>query len=338
MGPKFLADVLDSLPQAEHPDLLVGFNQADDAGVYRINDSQALVQTVDFFPPIVDDPYAFGQIAAANALSDVYAMGGIPLTALNIVGFPVTTLPKEILTEILRGGNNKVEEAGATIVGGHSIKDKELKYGIAVTGIVHPSRIITNGGAKPGDRLFLTKPLGTGIITTAIKREAVTAKLEQMVIRQMATLNRSASEAMLLVDTHAATDITGFGLLGHAHEMAAASGVTIRIFAEAVPVLPEVLRLSAEGMNPGGANDNRDYLKDKVRLADGLPESLQQVLFDPQTSGGLLIAVDPKDTDKFQTALREADLSAGVIGEVLPRENFPLIVEPVAAADDIGSP
>ena len=266
MGPGFLADVLSNLPKTNHPDLLVGYGNADDAGVFRLNEKQALVQTVDFFPPIVDDPFIFGQIAAANALSDVYAMGGRPLTALNIVAFPSTTMPGEILTEILRGGTDKIEEAGAIVVGGHSIKDKELKYGVAVTGLVDPAAIVTNAAAKTGDLLFLTKPLGTGIITTAIKRDAVDQQLIKTVTDQMATLNKVAAELMVRFGVKAATDITGFGLLGHAFEMAQASGVTIKLKAGSLPLLKKSIELAKNGFNPGGAKDNRTYLKDHVRF------------------------------------------------------------------------
>jgi selenide,water dikinase len=311
--------VLKDLPQSTHPDLLVGFNKADDAGVFRLDERTALVQTVDFFPPIVDDPYNFGRIAAANALSDVYAMGGRPLTALNIVGFPIGVMPPEILSDILRGGNDKVQEAGAVVVGGHSIKDKELKYGLAITGIVDPNQIVTNAGAKPGDKLFLTKALGTGIITTGIKRNVVSSELAELVIRQMASLNRTAAELMLQHEVHAATDITGFGLLGHAMEMAEASGVSIRFYAGALPILPEAERLAAEGVNPGGANDNRSWLQDRVAVAPDVRKSLEQVLYDPQTSGGLLMAIPSHRAGAFAIALKKAELLSAVVGEVLPR-------------------
>lgn len=326
MGPKFLAATLEGLPQSTNPNLLVGYNQADDAGVYRLDDRTALVQTVDFFPPIVDDPYAFGQIAAANALSDVFAMGGRPLTALNIVGFPVATMPASILADILRGGSDKITEAGAVVVGGHSIKDKELKYGVAVTGIVDPNHVVTNSGAQPGDKLFLTKPLGTGIITTGIKRGVVSPELTQLVIDQMATLNQRAAELMLEHDVHAATDITGFGMLGHALEMATASGVSLRLFADALSVLPEVLRLAAEGVNPGGASDNRSFVEGQVAFDSDIDESLQQLLFDPQTSGGLLIAIPAERAAEFASALESSQLPSKVVGEVLPSGEKPLSV------------
>jgi len=322
-----LADALRELPPSVHPNLLVGYGTADDAGVYKLDDQTALVQTVDFFPPIVDDPYYFGQIAAANALSDVYAMGGKPLTALNIVGFPASTMPGKILSDILRGGMDKVQEAGAVIVGGHSIKDAELKYGLAVTGLIHPSNIKTNSAAKAGDILFLTKPLGTGIITTAIKRQAIDQALTDLVTRQMATLNRFACELMVRFDAHAATDITGFGLLGHAYEMAVGSGVTICLDAAAVPLLPQAMRLAGEGMNPGGANDNRAYLAGHVRISGRIEKNLEQVLYDPQTSGGLFIAVPPDKTESFGAALRDAGLPDRPVGRVTPFEGAELVVE-----------
>jgi selenide,water dikinase len=318
--------VLKNLPQSTHPDLLIGFNKADDAGVFRLDERTALVQTVDFFPPIVDDPYFFGQIAAANALSDVYAMGGRPLTALNIVGFPLGVMPPEVLSEILRGGNDKVQEAGAVVVGGHSIKDKELKYGLAITGLVDLSRIVTNAGAKPGDMLFLTKALGTGIITTGIKRNVVSPDLAQLVIRQMVALNRTAAELMVQYDVHAATDITGFGLLGHAMEMAEASGISLRFFADSLPILPEAERLAGEGFNPGGSNDNRSWLQDRVAMASGVRKLLEQVLYDAQTSGGLLIAIPPSRASAFAEALGNAGLPNAVVGEVLTRQTLPITV------------
>lgn len=318
--------MLKDLPQSAHPDLLVGFNKADDAGVFRLDERTALVQTVDFFPPIVDDPYYFGQIAAANALSDIYAMGGRPLTALNIVGFPLGTMPPEILSDILRGGNEKVQEAGAVIVGGHSIKDKELKYGLAITGLIDPGKIVANSGAKPGDRLFLTKALGTGIITTGIKRNVVSPELTQLVIRQMTTLNRVAAELMVQYEVHAATDITGFGLLGHAMEMAEGSGVSLRLFADRLPILPEAERLAAEGVNPGGATDNRSWLQDRVTVAPGVRKSLEQVMYDPQTSGGLLMAIPANRAEAFCLALRAAGLPSAIIGEVVAQEDHVIVV------------
>jgi selenide,water dikinase len=254
-------------------------------------------------------------------------MGGVPLTALNIVGFPYGTMPGEILTEILRGGNDKVLEAGAVVVGGHSIKDKELKFGVAVTGIIDPNRIISNAGARSGDLLFLTKALGTGIITTAIKRDAVDQTVIDATIAQMAALNKVASELMILHGAHAATDITGYGLLGHAYEMASASGVTIRIRADKLPILPDVLRLAGLGMNPGGAQDNRAYLNGKVGMESTIDPQLEHVLYDPQTSGGLLIAVAEESAQALSTALASAGLYHEVIGRVVSTGDVPILIE-----------
>ncbi len=322
-----LAEALKSVPQSQHPDLLVGFNKADDAGVFRLSENLALVQTVDFFPPIVDDPYWFGQIAAANALSDIFAMGGKPLTALNIVGFPVSKMPLSILSDILRGGAEKVEEAGAVVVGGHSIKDQELKFGISVTGIIDPHKVITNSGAQPGDIIFLTKPLGTGLITTGIKRGKVGDDLAMVAIQSMAMLNRTAAELMIKHGAHAATDITGYGLLGHAYEMASGSEVTIRLIAKSLPLLPDVLELAGLGMIPGGANDNRAYLEPYVMVASTIDKRLDAVLYDPQTSGGLFIAIPESNADAFLSDAIQADLPAVRIGQVEPRGAKPLVVE-----------
>ena len=317
---------MQNLVVSSHPDLLVGFNKADDAGVFRISEDLALVQTVDFFPPIVDDPFHFGQIAAANALSDVYAMGGRPLTALNIVGFPAS-MEAWILGEILRGGVEKIEEAGAVVVGGHSINDKEIKYGVAVTGLIDPKKVITNSGAKPGDRIYLTKPLGTGLITTGIKREAVDPVLVELVTEQMARLNREAAEAMVAAGAHAATDITGFGLLGHAYEVAAGSEVTIRLYAERLPLLPEAVRLAALGMIPGGAKANREYLERKVSVASTVDKNLEHVMYDPQTSGGLFVAIPRERVARFEEELKNRNAFGQYIGDVETKADTPLVVE-----------
>lgn len=318
---------METLPQVNHPDLLVGFNRADDAGVYRLTDELALVQTVDFFPPIVDDPYWFGQIAAANALSDIYAMGGRPLTALNIVGFPSARMPESVLTEILRGGCEKITEAGAVVVGGHSIKDNELKYGLACSGIVHPKKIITNAGSRPGDRLYLTKPLGTGLITTGIKRSAVSLELEQAVTTQMAQLNRDGAELMVESGAHAATDVTGFGLLGHAYEMAAASGVTICFDSAALPLMPQVRELAHAKMIPGGAGANRDFLNGRVKMAAGIDPDLEAVLYDPQTSGGLLISLAEAASAALEAGAAERGVTIWCVGRVTGKGPFPLVVD-----------
>ncbi len=312
-----LGDILKQLPQPNDPRLLVGINTADDAGVYQLTDEIALIQTVDFFTPIVDDPYDFGRISAANSLSDVYAMGGKPLTALNIVGFHQKFFSNDILVKILSGGYDKVSEAEAIIVGGHTIMDEELKYGLAVTGIIHPAKVVTNAGARPGDRLILTKPLGTGIISTALKAGQNLGDLLSRAVEVMATLNRSASEAMQVVGVSACTDITGFGLLGHGYEMAAASQVGFKIWAKAVPVFEEAIQLANEGFVPGGTSNNRYYLNDKVILPDSLDWALATLLFDAQTSGGLLISVPAPKVDRLLEQLQQRNVATmAVIGEV----------------------
>lgn len=321
-----MAEALDSIPQSNHPDLLVGFNKADDAGIFRINDKQALVQTVDFFPPIVDNPYYFGQIAAANALSDVYAMGGQPLTALSIVAFP-EQLGASILNNILKGSSDKIEEAKAVIVGGHSIKDNELKFGLSVTGIIDPNRIITNSKAQPGDKIYLTKKLGTGIITTGIKRDVVKDDIIEITINQMATLNREASELMLAHNVTAATDITGYGLLGHAFEMANGSDVTIRIISQNLLILPQALELAEQGMITGGASSNREFLEGKYTLSNGINSNIEHILFDPQTSGGLFMAIPEKDSELFEIDAKEKRIEIALVGVVESKNVFSLIVE-----------
>lgn len=300
-----------------NPDLLVGWETSDDAGVIRIREDLALIQTVDFFTPIVDEPRAFGRIAAANALSDVYAMGGRPLTAMNLVCFPRDKLPKEVLREILLGGIEAVHEAGALLVGGHSVNDSELKYGLSVTGVVHPQHIVTNKGARPGDRLILTKPLGTGILSTAIKGRLLGTEAEQEVIKWMAALNREASEAMREVGVSACTDITGFGLLGHALEMAVASGVEIQLWASRVPLLPQVLDMARIGMVPGGSFANRRYCERSVITEDGVDPLLVDCLADAQTSGGLLIAVPEERAEALHQALERRGVLHPEVGRVM---------------------
>jgi selenide,water dikinase len=327
LGPKFLAEVLKNLPVNYNPNLLVGFETSDDAGIYKISDRQALVQTVDFFPPIVDDPYAFGQIAAANALSDIYAMGGKPLTALNIVAFPLDAMPPDILIKMLLGGAEKIKESGAVVIGGHSIKDKELKYGLAVTGIIDIDKIIKNSSAKIGDVLLLTKPLGTGIITTAIKRGAAGQADIDNVTSMMTQLNQIASELMVKYSAHAATDITGFGLLGHSYEMAAASGVTLKINFACLPLINNVIKYSMAGNIPGGLNANREYLQDKVQLSSPLDKAQSDILFDPQTSGGLLISIPSDKADSLIGSAAKHGLQIYKIGEVIQRANYSIVVD-----------
>lgn len=316
------------LPPPTDPNLLVGTNTADDAGVYRLSDDLALVQTVDFFTPVVDDPYWFGAIAAANALSDVYAMGGTPLTALNIAAFPVGVLPLDVLAEILRGGAEKVLEAGVTLVGGHTVDDPEPKYGLAVTGTIHPDRIITNAGARVGDVLVLTKPLGSGIATTAIKQGRAPAPLQEAVIATMARLNRAAAAAMVEVGVHAATDVTGFGLLGHLAEMAAGSGLAAGVSAGSVPLLAGVLDLAGEGVVPGGTYRNLDSLDGRLTVDAGVSERQRLVLGDAQTSGGLLIAVSPDRLEALLAALNRRGESGAPIGRMTAEHAGSITVRP----------
>ena len=301
------------------PDLLIDARAFDDAAVYRISDDLALVQSVDLITPIVDDPYAFGQIVAANALSDLYAKGAKPLLALNVVGFPVKTLPLSALEAMLRGGADKLAEAGAHLAGGHSIDDDEPKYGMAVTGLVHPARVVANSGARPGDALVLTKPLGTGIVTTGIDRQLVDQTAVDRVVALMSELNRAAAEAMLEVGVHACTDVTGFGLLGHLHELAEASGVAAEIRLERVPVLPGVWELVRQGAVPEGTFNNHRYLTAHVAWEDLTPDE-QLVLADAQTSGGLLIAVGEEKVEALLGALASRGVAAARVGDVVAGE------------------
>lgn len=324
-----LGQALQNLPRSSDPRLLVGIETSDDAGVFQLSDTLALVQTVDFFTPIVDDPYWFGRIAAANALSDVYAMGGIPLTALNIVGFPDQTLPMSVLGEILRGGSDAALEAGVTLLGGHSVRDSELKYGMSVTGSIHPARLIRNTGARPGDLLVLTKPLGTGLLTTALKREALSDAEIDGVTRIMATLNHAASRAMLRLNAHGATDITGFGFLGHALELARGSAVTLEILASQLPVLDRALELATAGFLPGGGKTNLTHVSPHVHFDALVSEAHRLVLVDPQTSGGLLMAIPPDQADQIDAVGQSEGLTTfQVVGRVLePGDHF-IVVRP----------
>ena len=304
------------MPTPKDANLLVGANTLDDAAVYRISDDLAIVQTIDLITPVVDDPYSFGAIVAANALSDVYAMGAKPVLALNIVGFPAKTLPLSVLGEILRGGADKAAEAGVSIVGGHSIDDNEPKYGLAVTGFVHPDKLVTNAGAKPDDALILTKPLGIGIITTGIDRQMVDQATLERVTSVMSELNRAAADAMVKVGVNACTDITGFGLLGHLREMAAASGVGAEVVLEKVPVLPEAWELVEKGIVPEGTQNNHRYLEDYVNWQD-LRREEQLVLCDAQTSGGLLIAVPQERKSSLLETLVTSGVVAAEIGRIV---------------------
>jgi selenide,water dikinase len=319
-----LDSVLSKLPRQFDPHVLVGFDTADDAGVYQLTPDLALIQTVDFFTPIVDDPYTFGQIAAANSLSDVYAMGGRPISALSIVGFPQSGRDVSILERILQGGMSKMQEAGCVVIGGHSIADDEIKFGYAVTGVVNPNRVWANAGAKPGDRLVLTKRIGTGIISTAVKSNAASEIASLAAIESMATLNRAGSEAALPFTIHSATDITGFGFLGHARGMSAASHVSMVIDHSAIEFLPEARDLARRNFLPGGLKRNIEFISSCVEFADTVPEDIRNLLYDPQTSGGLLLAVDAKDTAYLLNALRESGVPAQEIGEVVAKTK-PLI-------------
>jgi len=309
--------VLCHLSSIEDPNLLVGSSTSDDAAVYRLNEDMAIVQTVDYFTPVVDDPYTFGQITAANSLSDIYAMGAKPLLVLNIIGFPVKLLPLDVLVEILKGGADKVKEAGAIVAGGHSIEDNEPKYGMAVTGIVHPDRVVTNAGARPNDVLVLTKPLGTGIINTAVKGKLADDSTRRAVVELMTTLNDRAARVMSEVGVRACTDITGFGLLGHLYEMMAASGAGGRIYLDKVPLLEQVRSLAEIGMVPAGAYRNLEYLEQWLRWDSSLDDLDKLILADPQTSGGLLIAVPGDKADHFMELLLESGVRGSLIGEVI---------------------
>ncbi len=318
MGPGALSTILSGLKLPSHPDLLIGLDVSDDAAVYRINDTSALVQTVDFFPPIVDDPYTFGAIAAANALSDVYAMGGKPILALAIAGFP-EDLPADIIQAIMQGGADKVAEAGAVIAGGHTIVDQEPKYGLCVTGMVDPARITAKAHAQVGDILLLTKPLGTGIITTASKRGLATQEHLNTAIASMLRLNKQAAELAASFEIHSATDITGFGLLGHSAEIARNSSVGLRFRAADLPFLPGALEYAQAGIAPGGLGRNREFLERDgyVTIHDSVEPARRQLLYDPQTSGGLLIVMPATTAMAYQNACLQAGQDCWAIGEVV---------------------
>jgi len=322
--------VLGKLARQHDPNVLVGFDKADDAGVYLIGPDQALVQTVDFFTPIVDDPYTFGQIAATNALSDVYAMGGRPLTALAMVCFPEKG-DFDVLERILAGGLSKMMEAGCTIVGGHSIRDPEIKFGYSVTGMINPRRVLTNSGAVPGDKLIFTKAIGTGVISTAIKRGKAQEKWIEAATRSMTTLNKVAAEVAgrtppqrmregaeaIPFQVHSMTDVTGFGLIGHAREMALGSKVSLRLFASQVPLLEGALECVRAGFIPGGLTANREFAECLVSYEDSVPQDVRTILYDPQTAGGLLISIAAGDAEELLRELNEAAVGAVMIGEVL---------------------
>lgn len=306
---------------------MVGFDASDDAAVYRINDDTAMIQTADFFPPVVDDPRSFGRIAAANALSDVYAMGGTPRLAINLLCFP-TCLNLEIVREILAGGADKVVEAGAVIAGGHSIEDTEPKYGLCVTGFARPEEILTNSGAKPGDLLVLTKPVGTGVLSTAAKAELLTDGQMKEMIGLMSTLNKGAQEVMLPLKPSACTDITGFGLLGHVNELAEGSGVTVQLWADTVPFASGALELAQDGIIPAGAYRNRNYLEGKVKVEEAVALEVSDLLFDPQTAGGLLISIPEERGVELVRRLNDRGIPGAVIGQVQSKGEYTVHVLP----------
>lgn len=325
LSPAILHDVLGRLPKFYNEHLLVGFDTSDDACVYKINDTTVLIQTVDFFPPMVDDPFLFGQIAAANALSDVYAMGGNPITAMNLLCFPAC-LDTSVMEEILAGGYDKVKESGAVIAGGHTISDPTPKYGLCVTGLAAPEQILTNAGAKEGDVLVLTKPLGIGILNTTAKAELITEEQQTTLHTVMSTLNKYAKEACKGLSVHACTDITGFGLLGHSYEMAAASKQTLRIDSGSLPLLPGVCDYASMGLLPEGMYNNLAYLEGHYHIDSNLPQPLVDVLFDPQTSGGLLLSMPERDAMEFLSRMELHSSYSRIIGEVIAKENEELII------------
>ncbi len=307
------------MPRVEDERLIVGSDTSDDAAVYKLNEETALVQTVDFFTPVVDDPYIFGQVAAANSLSDVYAMGGKPLIAMNIVCFP-ECLELEVLKQILRGGADKALEAGALLAGGHSVKDNEPKYGLSVTGIVHPQKVLANNTARVGDYLILTKPLGLGVLNTAIKADIASKEQYDMAVKTMVTLNKYALEALDGLDISSCTDVTGFGFLGHAYEMAKGSEVSLEIYSDKIPIIEGARELAGKGIIPAGMYSNKNYVEDDVEVDEDVEEVMEDLLYDPQTSGGLLIAINKDDVEKALESLSaNTDNEFAVVGKVISK-------------------
>jgi selenide, water dikinase len=328
IGQDDLKKALAGLPRSIDPDVLVSADTCDDAGVYKLDDERALVQTVDVFTPVVDDAYLFGRIAAANSVSDIYAMGGRPLTALSIVAFPIERLSHRVLNKMMQGGIDALHEAGTVLLGGHSIKDKEIKFGFAVTGLVHPSRIITNDKARPGDVMILTKPIGTGIISFAAQIGKAQPEWIEAIGRSMAALNKIAAETMIDVDVRCATDVTGFGLMGHLSEMALQSGVSIEVRAGAVPLFDGVRELIGQGIISGAIERNREYSAQFVARAIGIPDDLETILYDPQTSGGLLMCVEEKKAEMVLLRLHDSGIaSAAVIGRVAEKSSGRIVLD-----------
>ncbi len=324
IGPGILHNVLNQLPKFDSPNLLVGFETSDDACVYKINESIVAIQTVDFFPPMVDDPYAFGQIAAANALSDIYAMGGDPATAMNLMCFP-SCLDISVMQSILEGGYSKVKEAGAVIAGGHTISDPTPKYGLCVTGFAHPNDILTNSSAHTGDVLVLTKPIGTGIMNTAAKAGMLDEKSQKEVITIMSTLNKNAKLSMAGLDVHSCTDVTGFSLTGHTYEMASGSNKSIELYTDSIPLIEGALAFASMGIIPEGMYNNLDYLNDKFIYKNNLPQNRKDLMLDPQTSGGLLIALPENDAKEYISRMEQYTPWAKIIGQVTDPKEKPLL-------------
>lgn len=325
IGPGILHNILSQLPKFEDPNLLVGFETSDDACVYKINDSTVAIQTVDFFPPMVDDPFSFGQIAAANALSDIYAMGGNPATAMNLMCFPAC-LEISVMQSILEGGYSKVIEAGAVIAGGHTISDPTPKYGLCVTGFAHPKDILTNSSAHTGDVLVLTKPIGIGIMNTAAKAQMLDELKQKEVIGIMSTLNKYAKLSLEGLEVHSCTDVTGFSLTGHSYEMASGSNKSIEIYSDKVPIIEGALRFASMGIIPEGMYNNLDYLNDKFIYKNELSQNYKDILLDPQTSGGLLIAMPEKDALTFISRMEQYTPWARIIGQVTDSKEKPLLI------------
>lgn len=321
-----MAQVLCQLPKTTDDNLIVGIDTSDDAAVYRIDENTALIQTIDFFTPVVDDPYTFGQIAAANSLSDIYAMGGDPRLAMNIICFP-NCLPPETMAEILKGGYDKVAEANAILIGGHTIEDDEPKYGLSVSGFIKPDDVMTNCNAKVGDLLILTKPLGIGIINTAIKAQLVDNETYEIAVKNMTTLNKIAKDAMMEVGANSCTDITGFGLLGHTLEMAEGSNVSIKLYSDKIPVIPKAIEYAQMGLIPAGSYSNMNFIGDKVVINNNVSQEMKDILFDPQTSGGLLISVEASKAERLIRALKDSPTEYSIIGEVIEKQNKQIYVE-----------
>lgn len=325
IGPAVLDSVLNNLPKFKDPNLLVGFDKKDDACVYKINDNTVSIQTVDFFPPMVDDPYTFGQIAATNALSDIYAMGGNPAVAMNLLCFP-SCLDPSIMHDILSGGYNKIAEAGAVVAGGHTIADPTPKYGLCVTGFAHPNEILTNSNAKTGDVLVLTKPLGIGVLNTATKAELLAAAKIRELTNVMTTLNKYAKESLKGLTVNSCTDVTGFSLIGHGYEMASGSNKTIELFTSSIPILSDALEYAKMGIIPEGMYNNLDYLQEFFKCSNNISQEMQDILLDPQTSGGLLLSMPEKDALEFLSRMELYNPWTKIIGQVTDKQDYSILV------------